>query len=66
MTTGRVGGPDVRETGKLCFTDDWVKKFESYGKPVAEADWYDGEHQGQASFKQLIWVSIQGLNTIIA
>ena len=46
----RVDGPDVRETGKLCFTDDWVKKFESYGKPVAEiADWYDSI-SGQAKF----------------
>ena len=46
----RVDGPDVRETGKLCFTDDWVKKFESYGKPIAEiVDWYDSI-SGQAKF----------------
>ena len=39
----RVDGPDVRETSKLCFTDDWARMFKSFGKPVAEAaDWYDG------------------------
>ena len=39
----RVDGPDVRETGKLCFTDQWSRMFKSFGKPVAEAaDWYDG------------------------
>ena len=38
----RVDGPDVRETGKLCFTDDWARMFKSFGKPVSEAaDWYD-------------------------
>ena len=38
----RVDGPDVRETGKLCFTDQWSRIFKSFGKPVAEAaDWYD-------------------------
>ena len=39
----RVDGPDVRETGKLCSTDQWARVFKSFGKPVAEAvDWYDG------------------------
>ena len=39
----RVDGPDVRDTGKLCFIDQWSRRFESFGKPVAEAaDWYDG------------------------
>ena len=39
----RADGPDVRETGKLCFIDQWSRRFESFGKPVAEvADWYDG------------------------
>ena len=39
----RVDGPDVRETGKLCFTDQWARMFKSFGKPVVEtADWYDG------------------------
>ena len=39
----RVDGPDVRETGKLCFTDQWSRMFKSFGKPVAEAaDWYNG------------------------
>ena len=39
----RVDGPDVRETSKLCFTDDWARMFKSFGKPVAEvANWYDG------------------------
>ena len=39
----RVDGPDVRETGKLCSTDNWARMFKSFGKPVAEAaDWYDG------------------------
>ena len=38
----RVDGADVRETGKLCFTDDWARMFKSFGEPVAEvADWYD-------------------------
>ena len=37
----RVDGPDVRETSKLCFTDQWSRMFKSFGKPVAEAaDWY--------------------------
>ena len=37
----RVDGPDVRETGKLCFTGNWARTFKSFGKPVAEAaDWY--------------------------
>ena len=39
----RVDGPDVRETGKLCFTDQWSRMFKSFGKPITEAvDWYDG------------------------
>lgn len=38
----RVDGADVRETGKLCFADDWARMFKSFGKPVAEvAEWYD-------------------------
>ena len=39
----RVDGLDVRETGKMCFTDDWARTFKNLSKPVAEAaDWYDG------------------------
>ena len=39
----RVDGPDVRDTSKLCFTDQWARMFKSFGKPVAEAaDWYGG------------------------
>ena len=38
----RVDGPDVRETGKLCLTDDWARMFKNFGKPIAEvANWYD-------------------------
>ena len=38
----RVDGADVRETGKLCFADDWARMLKSFGKPVAEvAEWYD-------------------------
>ncbi len=38
----RVDGADLRETGKLCFTDDWARMFKSFGEPVAEvAEWYD-------------------------
>ena len=38
----RVDGLDVRQTGKLCFTDDWARRFKSFGKPVSEvADWYN-------------------------
>ena len=38
----RVDGSDVIDTGKLCFTDDWARRFKSFGKPVSEvADWYD-------------------------
>lgn len=37
----RVDGLDVRETGKLCLTDQWASRFKSFGKPVAEvANWY--------------------------
>ena len=37
-----MDGLDVRETGKLCFTDQWASRFKSFGKPVAEiAEWYD-------------------------
>ena len=39
----RVDGLDVRETGKLCSTAQWAKRFKSFGKPVAEvANWYKG------------------------
>ena len=39
----RVDGSDVRETGKLCFTDQWTRRFKSFGKPVADvAVWYGG------------------------
>ena len=39
----RVDGPDVRDTGKLCFTDQWSRMFKSFGKAISEAaDWYDG------------------------
>ena len=39
----RVDGLDVRETGKLCFTDQWASRFKSFGKHISEAaDWYDG------------------------
>ena len=35
--------PDVTETGKLYFTDQWSRRFKSFGKPVADvAVWYDG------------------------
>ena len=38
----RVDGLDVRETGKLCSTDDWARMFDSFGKPISEAaDWYN-------------------------
>ena len=38
----RVDGLDVRETGKLCSTDDWARMFDGFGKPISEAaDWYN-------------------------
>ena len=37
----RVDGLDVRNIGELCFTDEWARMFESFGRQVAYvADWH--------------------------
>ena len=32
----RVDGLDVRNTGKLCFAEEWARMFASFGRPVAQ------------------------------